>query len=454
MKTVTVKNTWLSDSDLRLDASFHLSDGPVTKILLKRSPYSTTTLSIESESIYTGNIFKRVYVDNNISGFPFLTPSDMMKVNIDGNKFVSRKHTKNREKLTIKKDWILVSCSGTLGNTVYTNEDFHNRVATHDLIRIIPNDKNVKRGFLYSYLSSRFGYGLLTQASYGGVVKHIEPHHIQDLPIPILPNDKQEKIHNLILDSAHFREQATVLLNKAIECFEERIGESKIHLGYQHGSISSKALNNFHKRLDSQYQLIWEGLKNEEEKKFKYSKIFNYAQSIFVGGRGKRNYVENGISFLSSSDMMLFNPRRGCKKVSKNNPGLKSMIVNEKDILISRSGTVGNTVLVGKHLAETAISEHALRLVIDSSKINPNYVFCFLKTKYGMRTMEASSFGSVIITLNEDLIGNIKLPILDNESQSKINQYIETYLDNLDKATEYENKAIDTVEKEIESWQN
>ncbi len=151
--------------------------------------------------------------------------------------------------------------------------------------------------------------------------------------------------------------------------------------------------------------------------------------------------------------MMLINPKRGCKYVSKNNPGLHSMMVSKKDILISRSGTVGNTVLVGEDLAGTAISEHALRLVIDPDKISPNYVFCFLKTKYGMKSMEASSFGSVIITLNEDLIGNINLPILDQGSQDKINELIESYLVKMDEATKKENQAIDLVEKEIESWQ-
>ena len=151
--------------------------------------------------------------------------------------------------------------------------------------------------------------------------------------------------------------------------------------------------------------------------------------------------------------MMLFNPKRGCKFVSKNNPGLDSMMVNKKDILISRSGTVGSTVLVGNDLSHTAISEHALRLVIDENKISPNYVFCFLKTKYGMKSMEASSFGSVIITLNEDLIGNINMPLLDEDSQKTISDLIESYLSNMDEATRKENQAIDLVEKEIESWQ-
>ena len=129
------------------------------------------------------------------------------------------------------------------------------------------------------------------------------------------------------------------------------------------------------------------------------------------------------------------------------------MKVSLYDILISRSGTVGNTVIVGKDLQGTVISEHALRLVVNPEKISPLYVFTFLKTKYGLKTMESSSFGSVIITLNEDLIGNIEMPILEERLQYEIEKRTEKYISNLDQSTELENQAIDLIEKEIDQWQ-
>ena len=71
----------------------------------------------------------------------------------------------------------------------------------------------------------------------------------------------------------------------------------------------------------------------------------------FIGNRGKRYYVnKKGIPFLSSSDMMLANPVRFSKMISKNTPGIDEMIVQPGYILISRSGTVGNTILYERHL--------------------------------------------------------------------------------------------------------
>ena len=144
MKTINIKNNWFAESDLRLDASYHLSDGPLTKLKLKNAPYKISELSSVTVKIFKGNIFKRTYVSNAKYGYPFLTASDMMKSDIEGGKFISRKYT-DVANLLIKEGWILVSRSGTLGNVTFTNKDFEGILGTDDLIRIIPNNSEVDR---------------------------------------------------------------------------------------------------------------------------------------------------------------------------------------------------------------------------------------------------------------------------------------------------------------------
>lgn len=454
MKSVKVKRNWLVTSGLRLDASFHLSDGVRTRRIIDNfCPYPTTTISEEADDLFKGNIHKRIYVDSPSHGLVFYSASDLFKLDSGTDKYVSKKYSPFIDQLILRKDWILITRSGTLGKVFFTTDDYEGKYGTDDLIRIKPAEKKIRKGYLYAYLTSKYGFGLLTQSGYGGVVKHIEPHHIKDLQIPILPEPKQIEINDRIIKSTELRVLSNRYLKKAIQLFESQIGQSAVHLGFQAGKVSFNSVKGFQKRLDGQYQLLWKNLKKEKSRELEYLSLSSLASSIFVGGRGKRNYVENGVPFLSSSEMMLFNPRRECKQVSKNNPGIDYMTVSKSDILISRSGTVGNTVLVGNDLSGTAISEHALRLVIDENKISPNYVFCFLKTIQGKKSMEASSFGSVIITLNEDLIGNIEIPILDKDTQREIHDLIESYSTSLDEATHLENKAIELVENEIESWQ-
>lgn len=450
MKALKVKYNDISSS-MRFNSGYHLSEGTIYLKKLRKMPHNE--LDDIASNIFTAGRSKRVYTKEKY-GYPYLSNSDVVRQRpFDNCNYNSKKYGYDKASF-LKEGMVVTGRVGAIGQTAYITSELEDLKAmgSDNIIRILPNE-NEKSGFIYAFLTSKYGNTLIWKLAAGGVQPYISEDMLRDMPIPKLTDSKQQEIHNLIIEASNLRVEANKLLKEAIEYFESFIGETKVHTGFQTGKISSKSLNSYHKRLDSQFQLLWNDLESEEIESIKYEKVNEYAKSIFVGGRGKRNYVENGVAFLSSSDMMLFNPQRGCKYVSKNNPGLDSMMVSKKDILISRSGTVGNTVLVGDDLAGTAISEHALRLVIDPDKISPNYVFCFLKTKYGMKSMEASSFGSVIITLNEDLIGNINLPILDQGSQDKINELIESYLVKMDEATKKENQAIDLVEKEIESWQ-
>lgn len=453
MKTIIAKNTWLAEAGLRLDASYHLSEGNISKVLIHKSPYDISIIRDFSDRIFYGGRSKRIYVTNINKGVPFISSSDMLKSDLKSIKSVSKKYTISLDSALLKKDWILVSRSGTVGNTTYTNADFEEKAASEHIIRIIPN-QNIKSGFLYAYLSSKIGFSLLTQGIFGAVIQHIEPEHIENIPIPNFPNEFQEEIQNLIIKSGELRVEGNQFLEDAIGLFENRIGSTRVSISSQNEIISVSKIRSFLSRFDAQYQIITKKLDIEKCTSIEYEKISNFAKRIFVGNRGKRNYVENGIPFLSSSDMVLFNPKRYAKQISHRTPGLNNLLVNRNDILISRSGTVGNVVLVGEDLKNSAVSEHALRLEIDNSKIAPEYVFCYLKTKQGKMYMEASAFGSVIITLNEDLIGNIDVPMLAKDDRDYIVSKIKNYIEKLDLATLKENQAIQLVENEIEQWQN
>ncbi|WP_313381906.1 methylation-associated defense system restriction endonuclease subunit S MAD5 [Proteiniphilum saccharofermentans] len=436
---------------LRFDGSYHLSDGTLYLRKLRKMPHQE--LQSLCSDIFTAGRSKRVYTEKD-KGFPYLSNSDVVRSNpLDCCKYNSKKYAFDEPSL-LKEGMIVTGRVGAIGQTSYITSELeaNQAMGSDNIIRIVCNDKNIS-GYVYSFLVSRYGNTLLNRLASGGVQPYISEEMLKDIPVPIFPEEKQQQIHQLIVEASELRVEANRLLNEAIQIFEQELDYQQIDNGYQYGKISSKDLLNFHKRLDSQYQLIWKKIKKEYNHNIQFDKIGNVASSIFVGGRGKRNYVENGIPFLSSSDMMLFNPKRSAKKVSSSTNGIEQMKVSKKDILISRSGTVGNTIIVGEDLNNTVISEHALRLKINDKTISPNYVFAFLKTNMGLRAMEASAFGSVIITLNEDLISNIDIPILSSELQKQISEKIEEYISLVDKSVIKENQASALIEKEIDLWQ-
>jgi type I restriction enzyme, S subunit len=448
MKVLKIKNRWLLDSDLRIDASFHLSDGPLTKLNLANAPCQLTTLKQESKHIFSGNIFKRTYVENPANGLPYITGSDMVKSKIDSGKYVSKKYTSQADQLRIEKDWILISCSGTIGNCVYTTEDFHGRIGTHDLIRVIPNSANTKTGYLYAYLSSKYGYGLLTQSSYGGVVKHIEPHHIENIPIPILPESKQERIHELIAESVSLRHQANCSLAGAQKLIQNEVEFKEREV--KHNISKIRITSSHQSRFEAQYHASEGSQINNHIRSMNHKLLNELCKPIFRPGIFKRHYVLKGIDFLGGSDIVKAIPSSE-KKLSRAKTGhLDSLIVKEDWILVTCGGTIGFSVLVDNYLAGKAASQHILRVIADN--IPTGYLFAYMSSEIGIKAIQSFTYGSVIPQIEPHHLGLLPIPILDDSLMLEIHDTVMNYKNKLSKSILLELEAIALVEKEIESW--
>jgi len=447
MKTGLVSLTNLQSNGSRADAAFHLSEGIAVRSSISKSPYGQTSIGAISSDVFYGNRAHRVYVQDEAHGVPFLSSSDILLSGFEGVKYASAKYTPNIDQLRLENDWILITRSGTIGNCAYTNSLHSKCLSSEHVIRLIPNGAMLP-GLIYAYLSTSYGHSLLTQGTFGAVIQHIEPDFVRSIPIPCFPETLQKQIDYMVKSSARLREKAADLKHEAILLFEQYLTSIDCSITNR---ISIRQICASHHRFDTQYQS--EVLIEKEDNKNLPSTLIKYnALQIYVGNRGKRHYVSKGIPFLSSSDMMLFNPQRWASQISVKTPLLESLSVKEKDILISRSGTVGNCIFVSKGLEDITVSEHALRVRIDESKIAPEYVYAYLCTWQGQRVLKNIAYGSVIITLGEEFVGEISLPQIDNESYKKIVQLVSDYSVCLDEASTLDSNAITIIEQEIESW--
>lgn len=467
MKVLKVKNSWFKDSDLRLDASFHVSEGAITIHKLKTCPYQILNLQQCVKNIFKGNIFKRVYVDNEKNGFPFLTASDMMKADLRGGKYISKKYS-DVNHLRLKKEWILISRSGTLGNTVYTNEDFEGFIGTDDLIRIEPNDSKLSSGFLYAYLSSKYGYGLLTQSGYGGVVQHIEPHHIENLPVPIFPEEKQQQIHQLIVEASELRVEANRLLEDAendfihlntLDTLDERLidkSENALSVGFLKNikdlsNVSLKARN-----YSIRAQKIIEFFDKKEGEIFKH-----YLEEPFkMGARAsfKRINSDNfiGRNLISQGDIHIQNPKKfkQVKIVNSNS----SDFAQRKTVIIPSAGTLGENEIFTRPLLvrnnfEGFLLSEVIGKFICKTEEDAAYLYIFLRSKPMFRVLRAMVYGTNLLYPNWELLQSIRVPVANSDIKKKISDKVIQAFDMRGIANSKENQAIALIEKEIDLWQ-
>ncbi len=138
--------------------------------------------------------------------------------------------------------------------------------------------------------------------------------------------------------------------------------------------------------------------------------------ACFYPGRFKRNYLKKGIGFLGSAEMLNILPEP--VKFMSIDP---NVAVKEGQILLSRSGTIGNVAYVGKTLSNFLVSEHAIRI---EAKEYPGYLYTFLKTNAGRILIKAGIHGAVVSQLEPEHILNIIIPVASNNLVQKINDDI------------------------------
>ena len=459
IQIVDVPIHWVHEGEKRLDAGFYAQDVITARILLEKisQHLKIQTVGDLTKDIFHRTRFKRKYVSKK-EGLPFLTPTDVFMFPLRPRKFVKDPP----DGLTVSKDWILITCSGTVGRTIITNSAISKCILSHDIIRVIPKSKG-HLGYLYAYLNTWIGQSFLTKDQYGATVKHIEPHHVANIPIPRIPG-LEEEINQKILEAHKLREEAQELLLKAEEMIYSELGLPKIDeddVGYFGGEIGRlvKAFevkaSELDYRLDASYHLpiIKQIEKNLTNIDWKVQPLGNKLKSIFIPPRFKRPFVksqDDGIRYIRPSDLPMikyFEPKYLAKKFKNCN----LYRLNEGDILVVSDGTIGWVSIVTSFIAGWYGSNNFARLV-PTEDLNRGYLLAYLLSPYGQYQLKREIFGGVIDHLTEDHIRQIKISIPPSEVQDKIGSLVIEAYNKKDKANQIEEKMIKQLEEALQKF--
>ncbi len=182
-----------SSHNKRFEAFYHTSENRnIYDYIIQNFEYKT--LGELTSKIFRPGIFKREYVAD---GVTFLGGADILMQIPDSEKKLSYRQVEKMPELKVKRNWILVTCGGTIGNTVIIDGQLEKCVISQHVMRIVPKDE-VLKGYLYAVLSSKIGHSLITMHSTGSVIPQIESHHLELVPVPILCNEEMLYIDGLI----------------------------------------------------------------------------------------------------------------------------------------------------------------------------------------------------------------------------------------------------------------
>nr|VFJ94564.1 MAG: type I restriction enzyme, S subunit [Candidatus Kentron sp. H]VFJ95558.1 MAG: type I restriction enzyme, S subunit [Candidatus Kentron sp. H]VFK01782.1 MAG: type I restriction enzyme, S subunit [Candidatus Kentron sp. H] len=137
--------------------------------------------------------------------------------------------------------------------------------------------------------------------------------------------------------------------------------------------------------------------------------------------RFKRVYVgpEHGVPFLSSSDIIGLRPETGRYISRKLTKKLDELLVRPWDVLISRSGTIGNVGLASQTFVGKALSEDVIRLTAQDPN-TAGYVAAFLRGRYGRLQLIQATYGSVVQHIEPEHLRKVLIPDLPPLRRSHI----------------------------------
>lgn len=468
MKIGVVHNTSIFVDSNRIDPSFHLNDALVYNRTLKNTPFELLPIRDVVDRVFLGNIFSRTFVTKG-NGVPYLSASDTVLQDLDTGRYLAQKQVDKLHYLMLDKDWILVTCSGTLGKITYTNDTFKDYIATHDLIRVIPsNDKSVLGGVVYAFLSGKYGNTQLTRSKFGGVVKHINADHVESVLIPKFAKDFQQEVDSLVKESAQLRFDATELLKEAeillkseaslkdltpedYDYFGPRVSGRKlaafvvdrkdISVTSIHAFNYSRRIKELVNRLPCQTVPLKEVLDDNQ---------LASPSSVPVT-ETKPGY---GVKLINQSD--IFNVKIGGKWISKLKVNMSNLLTYG-EVLIAKIGTMGEnesfcrSVFVGEELEGQLVSSAFFRLnTVDD--IPSGYLYAWLASDYGFRLIRATQAGTKLLYPIPKLLQEIPVPIIAKDKMEEIDRMVREAHTMRYQANQKELKAIAMVEAEIEKW--
>lgn len=216
----------LSQLNNRVDASYHV---PIVKAIvnyLNKNAAEVTTIGdcrISRNVILPGR-FKRVYVDEG-HGRIFIGGKHLGELDPTNKKYLSVTQHGERieEQLELHENMTLITCSGTIGKVALVGKHWENWTANQHIIRVVPANNEIA-GYLSVFLSSQYGYRLITRYTYGSVIDEIDATHVSQIPIPILKNAEiQDRINKLALQANQKRYEAYLLEQKALRTMDQKV---------------------------------------------------------------------------------------------------------------------------------------------------------------------------------------------------------------------------------------
>lgn len=366
----------------RLEADNYLSSGYALRVALGAKKSSIVPLA-ELARVWQPSRLKGIQVSRQF-GTPFLAATQVYDLRPAPRKFLALEQTENFKERFVSNGTIVVTCSGSVGRATLTYAPHENTLISHDLLRVSPLSEDYW-GWIYAYLRSDQARAMMGSAQYGHIIKHLEPEHIDALPVPLVDADIRKSFQQDVNHVLTMRNTAWDLQNRAEEMFATAVGSLPDVSSEETGiTVSASMMFSGRRRLDTAYHspVVMAILQRFTDAGLVTQPLAEVTDDVWWMTRFKRVFGEEGIRYLSADELFSINPPTTKRIMIEQATNAQDYFAKAGWIVMARSGQTyglnGSVALMTERHQDAFLSDDLVRIIPKSSAIRPGYLFTAL----------------------------------------------------------------------------
>lgn len=442
----------LARNDRRLEASTFLTDGYGLRQGLEALA-STVPMS-EIATVWQPPRLKGFQVDPG-RGLPFLSAGQVFESQPRVRKWLAKALTPKADSRYLESSWLLMSCSGEVGRVTAVYDEHLDKVITHDLLRVVPQESDY--GWLYAYMKTPTFFAVARSSQYGHMIKHLEPEHVLNLPVAMPELEVRNSIGRDAKQSLEMRQTARRLQAQADQAYARLVNpeNAPIHRSAS-ATVRSSDLMSGRRRMEGQFHRS-DVLQVERMIKTAGShteRLDSLVESVSMSPRFKRHFGANGTPYRSASELFDVNPPVTKRIYSGLLDNAELYMLNPGEIVMARSGQtyglLGRTLVLNENHAGTFGSEDLIRIQPDETKARTGYIHTALNhVDFGRPRVVRFASGTSVPHLDPPDIREVLIPRFSTAQENEVADLSEKATQLSAEADRLEIAAVEEAERAI-----
>ena len=437
--------------DRRLEASSYLSAGFKVRREIQRMTGQFSPLG-RLAKIWQPSRLKGILVQPE-HGVPFIAATQAFDIWPTPRKWLAPNRTPDIANRYVEPNWILVTCSGTVGDAIITYSAHANMVISHDLLRVKIDEPEL-RSYVYAFLRTWFGRAMMKGSHYGNVIKHFEVAHLEQVPVPML-HGLLDETHDKISSVFEARDTAYRLdklaRDKLAEAMQDR-PDVVNEIGYV---IPTSQIFSGRRRLEAYAHSPDSRFLSQMYERNAVSVVpLESIARVNLLGRFKRIYGGTGTAYLDSEPIFKINPEITKFLTPATGVNLEAYQVQRGWLLMACSGQTyginGQVIIANEWHEGKAITQHILRIVPHPGEVRPGYIQTLLShPKLGQPLVVSRAYGTSVPELAPDDVRQLPIPRLAQEIEREIAEAAEQANELRRTAAETEHEAVSALQDQL-----